>query len=40
MILETTKDIYSHLNIKELKVCNLNSGGQGGSQDAAGQLIA
>jgi hypothetical protein len=39
MILDTTKDIYKSLNIKELKVCNLG-GGQGGNQDTAGQLIA
>jgi len=40
MILDTTKDIYKSLNIKELKVCNLGGAGSGGNQDTAGQLIA
>ena len=40
MILDTTKDIYKSLNIKELKVCNLGGGAGSGNQDTAGQLIA
>lgn len=39
MVLDTTKDIYKHLNIKEMKVLNMG-GGSGGNQDTAGQLIA
>ena len=40
MILDTTKDIYKNLSIKELKVCNLGGGSGNSSQDTAGQLIA
>lgn len=40
MVLETTENIYKHLNISEMKVINMNGGGgAGGTQDAAGQLI-
>jgi len=40
MVLDTTKDIYRSLNIKELKVCNVGGGAGSGHQDTAGQLIA
>ena len=36
MILDTTKDVYSSLNIPEMKVINMGEG----SKDPAGQLIA
>tara|TARA_B110000285_G_C14803595_1_gene458654 strand:- start:177 stop:545 length:369 start_codon:yes stop_codon:yes gene_type:complete len=39
MVLETTENIYKHLNISEMKVINMNGGGASGTQDAAGQLI-
>ena len=42
MVLETTENIYKHLNISQMKVINMNgggAGGAGGSQDPAGQLI-
>jgi hypothetical protein len=39
MVLETTENIYKHLNISEMKVINMNGGGANGTQDAAGQLI-
>jgi len=41
MVLETTKDIYTHLSINNMSVTNLNMGSGGESQkDPAGQLIA
>lgn len=39
MVLETTKDIYNKLNIKEMKVLNMGGGSGNGNQDPAGQLI-
>jgi len=40
MILDTTKDIYKSLNIKDMKVVNIGGGNGSGHQDPAGQLIA
>jgi len=37
MVLDTTKDIYRNLDIKDMKVVNM--GGEGGNQDPAGQLL-
>jgi len=36
MVLDTTKDIYKNLAIKELKVCNIGGGSASGHQDTAG----
>lgn len=37
MVLDTTKDIYSHIAIKDMKMINM--GGEEGNQDPAGQLL-
>jgi len=37
MVLDTTKDIYRNLDIKDMKVVNM--GGEGGNQDPAGQHL-
>jgi len=37
MVLDTTKDIYKNIDIKEMKVVNM--GGENGNQDPAGQLL-
>jgi hypothetical protein len=34
MVLDTTKDIYKNINIKDMKVVNM--GGENGNQDPAG----
>merc|ERR1711934_589831 len=38
MVLDTTKDIYKSLNIKDMRVLNMG-GGKDGNQDPAGQLL-
>ena len=38
MVLDTTKDIYKSLNIKDMRVLNMG-GGANGNQDPAGQLL-
>merc|ERR1711939_1027603 len=39
MVLDTTKEIYSKLNISGMRVVNLNGAGGQGGQDTAGQLL-
>jgi len=40
MVLDTTKDIYKTLKIKEMSVVNIGGGQGSGHQDPAGQMIA
>jgi len=37
MVLDTTKDIYRNLSIKDMRLVNM--GGEDGNQDPAGQLL-
>jgi len=39
MVLDTTKDIYKSLNIKDMRVLNMGGGKDGANQDPAGQLL-
>jgi len=37
MVMDTTKAIYSNINIKDMRIVNM--GGENGNQDTAGQLL-
>jgi len=39
MVLETTENIYKHLNISEMKVVNMNNGSGNQACDVVGQLL-